>query len=83
MTLAARLQAAVRDAEVLDAARALIRAPSVTGDEGPAVEAARGWLAARGLGSSVIERAAGQPLAEFMAEWEKTHPQHPRGRDAT
>ncbi|MGH7263666.1 MAG: M20/M25/M40 family metallo-hydrolase [Candidatus Rokuibacteriota bacterium] len=38
MTLARVLQAAVRAAEVLDAARALIRAPSVTGAEGPAVE---------------------------------------------
>lgn len=61
MTLGERLQAAVREAEVLDAARALVRAPSVTGEEGSAVEAARRWLADRGLTSSVVGRAAERP----------------------
>jgi acetylornithine deacetylase/succinyl-diaminopimelate desuccinylase-like protein len=51
----------VRESEVLDAARALVRAPSVTGDEGPAVEAARRWLADRGVPSAVVGRAAGRP----------------------
>jgi acetylornithine deacetylase/succinyl-diaminopimelate desuccinylase-like protein len=66
VTLEARLQAAVREAEVVDAARALIRAPSVTGDEGPAVEAARRWLAARGVPSATVGRVAERPnlLAE-------------------
>jgi DnaJ-class molecular chaperone len=31
----------------------------------------------------VPPEGADDALAQFMAEWEKTHPQHPRGRDAT
>lgn len=41
--------------------RALIRAPSVTGEEGPAIEAARSWLAARGIPSTVVARARSRP----------------------
>jgi acetylornithine deacetylase/succinyl-diaminopimelate desuccinylase-like protein len=61
VTLVDRLLAAVREAEVVDAARALIRAPSVTGAEGPAVEVARRWLADRGVRSAVVGRVAGRP----------------------
>jgi acetylornithine deacetylase/succinyl-diaminopimelate desuccinylase-like protein len=66
VTLARELQAAVREAEVVDAARALIRARSVTGAEGPAVEAAGAWLAARGVAGTVVGRTADRPnlLAE-------------------
>ncbi len=69
MTLADRLQAAVREAEVLDAACALVRTPSVTGDETAAVEVARRWLAARGVPARVVARAPERPnlVAEIGA----------------
>ncbi len=61
MSLAERLQAGVRVAEVLDAASALVRTPSVTGDEAAVVEVARRWLAERGVPARVLARTPGRP----------------------
>jgi acetylornithine deacetylase/succinyl-diaminopimelate desuccinylase-like protein len=61
MSLAERLQAAVSEAEVLDAARALVRTPSVTGDEAAVVDVARRWLASRGVPARVLARAPSRP----------------------
>ena len=59
--LAERLQAAVSEAEVIDAARRLVQTPSVTGDEARVVEVARRWLEARGVESRVVGRLPERP----------------------
>jgi succinyl-diaminopimelate desuccinylase len=59
--LATRLDAEVREAEVVDAAQQLIRTPSVTGAEAAVVEVARRWLEARGVATRILGRVAERP----------------------
>jgi hypothetical protein len=56
-----RLQAAVSEAEVVDAARRLVQMPSVTGDEARVVEVARRWLEAPGVESRIVGRLPERP----------------------